>query len=122
MQLNKPTLIVGATPNASRYAYIAAEMLTEYGHTIIPFGIKKGEVFGHKILNVWPNQSEVDTITLYINPSLQQQYYDQIFALKTNRIIFNPGTENQELKSRAEALGIITQYACTSVLLRTNQY
>ncbi|NBP68855.1 MAG: CoA-binding protein [Cytophagia bacterium] len=42
----KKTMIIGATTNQGRYAYIAAEMLNEYGHEIVPVGIKKGEVLG----------------------------------------------------------------------------
>lgn len=122
MPQSKPTLVVGATPNASRYAYIATEMLLEYGHEVTLFGIKKGEVLGLPILNDWPADANIDTITLYINPKIQEQYYDQILALNPNRIICNPGTENPTLKRLAEERGITVQYACTLVLLRTRQY
>ncbi|MDX5319711.1 MAG: CoA-binding protein, partial [Bacteroidota bacterium] len=91
--MNKPTLIIGASPNPGRYAYLAASLLREKGFEFIPFGVKKGEVFGQTILNEFPDSSEIHTVTLYINPELQKQYYDQILALRPKRIIFNPGTE-----------------------------
>lgn len=122
MPQNKKTLVLGATPKPDRYAYIATEMLTDYGHTVVPYGVKKGKIGDFIILNEWPTDTDIDTITLYINPTLQQQFYDRIVAMKPKRIVFNPGTENSELMQLAEENDIIAQEACTLVLLRTNQY
>jgi len=118
----KKTLIIGASPNPSRYAYRAASALLKNGHDIIPFGIKKGEVFDHPILNEFPKTEDIDTVTMYINPGLQKAYYTDILALHPKRIIFNPGTENDELRELAEEKGIETEYACTLVMLGTGQY
>lgn len=120
----KKTVIVGATTNPSRYAYLAAEMLTEYGHPIVPIGIKKGNISGAEILNIRerPSIEEVDTITLYIGPDHQPEYYDYLIGLKPKRIIFNPGTENSKFEQLAENQGIEALEACTLVLLRTNQF
>jgi uncharacterized protein len=120
----KKTLIVGATNNSSRYAYLAAQMLSEYGHEIVPLGIKPGEVVGKKILNIRekPAVPDVDTITLYIGPARQPEWYDYLLGLKPKRIIFNPGTENEEFEKKATAHGIEALEACTLVLLRSNQF
>ena len=64
----------------------------------------------------------VDTITIYLNPFHQLQYYDYILSLKPKRIIFNPGAENDELADLAAKNGITPVEACTLVLLSTNQY
>ncbi|MFT6112567.1 MAG: putative CoA-binding protein [Bacteroidia bacterium] len=122
MPQSKKTLVIGATPKPERYAYIATEMLHDFGHEVVPYGIKKGTIGDYTILNEWPNSQEFDTITLYINPTLQEGFYDQILALKPKRIIFNPGTENSALEEMAKAKNIKTLDACTLVLLRTNQY
>jgi uncharacterized protein len=120
----KKTVIIGATTNTSRYAYLAAEMLDEYGHEIVPVGIKQGAVFGKEILNIGekPAIADVDTITLYIGPAHQPEWYDYLIGLKPKRIIFNPGTENTVLESLARANDIEPLEACTLVLLRSNQY
>ena len=122
--MSKKTVIVGATHNPSRYAYAAAQLLTELDHPIVPIGIKKGSVFGEEILNIrtQPAIEDVDTITMYIGPRHQPEYYDYLIGLKPRRIIFNPGTENNELQKLAEAQGIETEEACTLVLLRMDQY
>jgi uncharacterized protein len=120
----KKTVIIGATNNPSRYAYMAAESLKNNGHPFVPIGIRKGEVLGNEILDIStkPAIGEVDTVTLYINPQRQTQWYDYILSLKPNRIIFNPGTENLELEEKAKQNGIETIEGCTLVMLRTGQY
>ena len=122
--MNKKTVIIGATPNTSRYAYLAAEMLIEYKHDVVPVGIKTGEVVGNKILNIRqkPAIENVDTVTLYIGPQHQPEWYNYIFSLKPKRIIFNPGTENPTFEQLAEEQGIEVLEACTLVMLRTGQY
>src|SRR5690349_4849675 len=120
----KKTVIIGASPNPSRYAYLAAGMLTEYKHEIVPVGIKKGELFGQQIRDIRqkPVIDNVDTVTLYIGPQHQGEWYDYILSLKPKRIIFNPGTENEEFEQRAEAEGVEALQACTLVLLRSHQF
>ena len=120
----KKTVIIGATTNPSRYAYLAAGMLTEYQHEIIPIGIKKGEVYGKPILDIYqrPEVADVDTITLYIGPRHQPEHYQYILGLKPKRVIFNPGTENPEFQKMIEASGAEAWEACTLVLLRSGQY
>ena len=64
----------------------------------------------------------IDTVTMYLNPIRQKEYYDRIIHLKPRRIIFNPGAENPELEKLAKQKGIQTENACTLVLLSTRQY
>jgi predicted CoA-binding protein len=122
--MSKKTVIIGATPNQGRYAYLAAGMLTEYDHEIVPIGIKTGELFNKPILDLRakPKVEGVDTVTLYIGPRHQPEWYDYILSLKPKRIIFNPGTENEEFEQRAEAEGVEALQACTLVLLRSHQF
>lgn len=122
--MSKKTVIIGASTNPSRYAYLAAGMLKENKHEIIPIGIKKGEVYGKQILpiNERPAVNDVDTVTLYIGPRHQPEHYDYILSLKPKRVIFNPGTENEEFEKLIEQAGTEALEACTLVLLRSGQY
>lgn len=121
---DKKTVILGATENRMRYAYVAAEMFDERNIPFIPVGIKKGKVFGKEILDLKtkPEIKDVHTVTLYIGPQNQVEWYDYIISLKPQRIIFNPGTENPELMSLAKENGIQVCQACNLVLLSTGQF
>jgi uncharacterized protein len=120
----KKTVVVGATPNRSRYAYLAATMLAEYNFESVLLGIKTGEINGNKILDIRekPAITGVDTITLYIGPQRQPEWYEYLLGLKPKRIIFNPGTENEEFEALARKKGIETLEACTLVMLRSRQF
>jgi predicted CoA-binding protein len=120
--MGKKTLILGATTNSGRYAYIAANRLVNSGHSIVNVGIKAGEVAGVPIEKPGTIHTDIDTITLYIGPDHQESMYDYILNTNPKRIIFNPGTENSKLKKMAEEKGIATEYACTLVLLSVGQY
>lgn len=121
---DKKTVILGATENRMRYAYVAAEMFDERNIPFIPVGIKKGKIFGQDILDLRtkPEIKDVHTVTLYIGPKNQVEWYDYIISLKPQRIIFNPGTENQELMTLAKENGIQVCQACNLVLLSTGQF
>lgn len=121
--MSKTTLILGATTNTDRYAYLAAERLTNHNHKIVPVGIKYGEVFGTQISNSKdiPDES-IDTITLYIGAKHQEEWFDYILKVNPKRIIFNPGTENEKLEKLANDNGIETIEACTLVMLAASTY
>lgn len=118
----KKTLILGATTNPARYAYLAAHRLVDAGHDIVNIGIKKGESAGVEIQRAGVVLPDIDTITLYIGPQRQPEYYDYIVETHPKRIIFNPGTENPELEALAKEHGIEVIQACTLVMLSTGQY
>jgi predicted CoA-binding protein len=120
--INKKTLILGATPNEGRYANLAANRLVRSGHTIVNVGLREGAAAGVPIEKPETIHNDIDTITLYVGPSHQEELYDYILATNPKRIIFNPGTENSKLRRLANEKGIITDYACTLVLLSVGQY
>ena len=116
------TLVMGASTNPSRYSYLAIERLVEKGELVKAFGLKKGVVNGVTIDNELVEYDQIDTVTLYLGPANQPQYYNYIINLKPRRVIFNPGTENPEFYGLLKASGIEVEVACTLVLLGTNQY
>lgn len=118
----KNTLIIGASSNPSRYAYLAAQRLTSLGHPIFLVGRRKGSVLGKDINLEKINWADIDTVTLYINPSHQPEYYDYIISLNPKRVIFNPGTENPEFETILDSKNIIPVQACTLVMLASGQY
>ncbi|MFM6954626.1 MAG: CoA-binding protein [Sphingobacteriaceae bacterium] len=120
--MNKKTLILGASTNPERYAYLAANRLVQHGHSIVNVGLKAGEVAGVPIELAHEVYSDIDTITLYVGPANQGTYYNYILQIKPKRLIFNPGTENPELEKLARSKGIETLRACTLVLLASGQY
>ncbi len=120
--MGKKTLIIGASVNPERYSYKAAEKLLSHDHDIYMIGNRPGFLFDHEITKEQIAYPDVDTVTMYVSAKNQTGYYDYIKSLKPRRVIFNPGTENEEFYKELEAQGIETEEACTLVLLATNAY
>ena len=118
----KKTLVLGASDNPARYSYLAINKLRRHQHPVVAIGRKKGKVLDVDIDTEKKPQETVDTVTLYLNPTHQKEYYDYILSLHPKRIIFNPGAENDELYKLAKTNGIQPMEACTLVLLSTGQY
>ena len=122
MKGEKKTLVIGASDNPARYSYLAIHRLKQGGYPVVAIGKRKTVVAGIPVDTEKINYDRVHTVTLYLNPKHQTEYFDYILSLKPQRIIFNPGAENNQLASLAESRGIHTQDACTLVLLSTGQY
>jgi len=120
--MGKKTLVLGASTNPGRYSNICVNKLLAYKHPVVAVGLKEGKIGDVNIQTGKPDGEEIDTVTLYLNPTNQQPYYDYILGLNPKRIIFNPGTENDELYEKAKAQGIKPIEACTLVMLSTGQY
>jgi predicted CoA-binding protein len=119
---NKKTLVLGATTKPDRYAFKAVTMLVDHGHSVLAIGQNAGEVAGIKIQTKAIPLKNIDTVTLYLNPLRQREYYNYIIETQPKRVIFNPGTENPEFYQLLKSNGIAVEVACTLVLLATNQY
>jgi hypothetical protein len=118
----KKTLVLGASPNPDRYSYLAVAKLQRYQHPVVAIGNKAGNIHHIPIQTGMPTVADIDTVTLYLNPHRQKDWYAYILQLQPRRIIFNPGTENDELAELAQAKGIICQEACTLVMLGNGLY
>lgn len=119
---NKKTLVLGASTKPERYAYKAIESLVAKGHPVLAIGQHAGEVSGIKIHTKLIPIKNIDTVTLYLNPLRQRDYYNYIIDAKPKRVVFNPGTENPQFCQLLQSNGITVEVACTLVLLATNQY
>lgn len=119
---NKKTLVLGATTRPDRYAYKAIHSLVSHGHSVLAIGVDKGEVAGVTIQTKALPLKNIDTVTLYLNPIRQRDYYNYIIETKPKRVLFNPGTENPEFYQLLRSNNIEVEVACTLVLLATNQY
>ena len=118
----KKTVVLGASQNPSRYSYLAINRLRAHQHPVVAIGRRVGQVADVNISKDHLPEADVDTITLYLNPKNQVEYYDYIMNLRPKRIIFNPGTENDDLIKMAKDNNIKPVLGCTLVMLSTGQY
>lgn len=123
MKKKEQVAIVGASEKKERYSYLAHELLLQHGHKTFLIHPNLLEIEGQKVYkNLSSIKEKIDTVTIYVNPSLSSAIGDEIIQLKPKRVIFNPGTENQLLAKKLQDAGIETEEACTLILLTTEQF
>lgn len=118
----KKTLVIGASSKPGRVSGEAVLRLRDAGHEVLAIGMKEDHIGDVLVQTNKPNIENLHTISLYLNPERQKEYYDYLLGLKPKRIIFNPGTENMELENFAHQHQIETERACTLVLLSLGAY
>lgn len=126
--MDKKTLVLGASENPERYSHQAVRLLSNYGHSVVAVGREDGRIEQIAIANandahrLWNASHNIHTVSLYLNPSLQEQHQKWLLSLKPKRVIFNPGTENLTFRKLLEENGVEVVEGCTLVMLRTKQY
>ena len=120
--MSKKTLVIGASLKAERYSNRAIKKLKANNIDVVAIGLRKGIVAEVSIDVEKVEYKDIDTVTLYLNPQRQEEYYNYIIALAPKRVIFNPGTENMPFVKMLKENNIESEIACTLVLLATNQY
>ena len=120
---NETVVILGASNKPDRYAYKALMMLREYGHTVIPVNPVLETIESVPVVkSVSEISVSVSTLTMYMRPERYMPLLPEIIKLKPERVIFNPGTESDDVRVSLADAGIKGVYACTLVLLRTGQF
>ena len=77
----KKTLVLGASENPARYSNMAVRKLASKQHPVIAVGRRPGKIDNVEIIKGQPPHEEIDTVTLYLNPTNQKEYYDYILSL-----------------------------------------
>ena len=122
-QDHQRVVVVGASPKPERYSNRAVRQLVEHGHDVVPIHPAAESIEGLPVIGKLEDVGgRVDTITLYVGADRSSQLEDAIARLHPDRVIFNPGAENPDLRAALDARGIHTEEACTLVLLSTGQF
>ena len=118
----KKTLVLGASPNPLRFSNKMVKSLVRHGYEAIPLGIRQGEIIGIDILTGKPDLKDIHTVSLYLSPKRQEEYNDYIISLEPKRIIFNPGTHNQEFINLARNNDIEAITDCALIMIAKDIY
>lgn len=110
--------MIGASSNPARYSNAAVRELKHHGFPVVAIGLRNDNIGETEIQTGFPEIENVHTVTLYIGPQHQPQYSDYILnRLNPKRIIFNPGTENDDFEQMATERGIEVINNCTLMML-----
>jgi uncharacterized protein len=111
--------VLGASPNPERYSNMAVRALRDAGFTVVPIHPLHETIEGIPAVRSLTEAGPIHTLTLYVGTRHLDPLIDTIIAARPGRVIFNPGTENNELAARLKDAGIPYIYGCTIVMAKT---
>ena len=115
--------VLGASPKPDRYSNQALRLLAKLDYRPLPVNPFFEEIEG---VTCFPAIAAIDepvhTVTLYLGAARSTPLIEEIVAAQPQRIILNPGAENDELAAAASSAGIEVVEACTLVMLRAGLF
>jgi uncharacterized protein len=118
----KPTLVIGASLKESRYSNICVKSLLKGHIPVIAIGLREGMIDKVQVQSGFPELKDIHTVTLYLGPENQQPWYDYIVKLNPRRVVFNPGTENEEFQEILKDAGIEVREDCTIMMVEGGRF
>lgn len=118
MSIQTDIVILGASPNPNGISNTVVRYLKNKGMRVWPVSVTNQATDKAHSTNVYSDEilqeiEKVDTVSIFINPTRQKKYYDYLLQIKPRCIVFNPGTENEELIQLATKHHIKIVKGCT---------
>lgn len=120
--MGKVVIVLGASPKADRFSYKAVKSLIRHHHQVHAIGKRKGVIGDIVIHTDQPDFPNVNTITMYLAPYHQGEIFDYVISLRPKRVIFNPGTESEELEDILKSYNVEVVHDCTLIMLATGRF
>jgi predicted CoA-binding protein len=123
MNTPQTVAVLGASNNPERYSNMAVRRLRDAGHRVIPVNPSLEKIEDLPVTKALAViKDPIDTLTLYVGPQRSTPMIADILRLAPRRVIFNPGTESEELAAALDRADISHVAACTLVMLQTGQF
>lgn len=120
--MSKSTLVIGASLKESRYSNICVKTLVSGNFPVTAIGLREGLIEGTPVQAGFPELNNIHTVTLYLGPENQKSWYNYILKLNPQRVVFNPGTENDEFEEMLSNAGIEVVEGCTIVMVKGDMF
>lgn len=110
----KTVAIIGASNDRSRFGNKAVRAFHQTGHKVYPIHPTQTEVEGlpcFKTIRDVPERPSL--ISVYVGPDRLLQILPDIAARGCDELWLNPGTESDEVLTKAKQLGLKTVQTCS---------
>lgn len=112
----KTVAVIGASSNRHKFGNKALRAFEHQGHRVLAINPNEPEVEGHRTYaSVLDVPGPIDMATLYVQPSVAVEVLEQIAQKGIAEVWLNPGTDSDQVVTRARELGVHTIQACSIV-------
>jgi len=116
LTMSKTIAIVGASSDRSKYGNKAVRAFLRGGWVVYPVNPSVPEVEGLQSYgSIADVPGPIDRISMYVPPKIGKGMLAAIAAKSPQEFFLNPGSEDAELVTAAEALGLHPIQACSIV-------
>lgn len=116
--MSQPTVaILGASADPSKFGNKSVLAHVAKGYRVFPVNVRGGEIEGlpvHQHLSDIPIEV-LDRISVYLPPAVGMAMLEEIAAKPCRELWFNPGSESDELLTKARSMGLDPIVACSIV-------
>lgn len=114
----QPTVaVIGASRDRSRFGNISVRAHLRQGYRVFPINPHAAEIEGlptyHRLAEL--PVEHLDRVTVYVPPETGIHLLEEIAECDVDEIWFNPGSADDELRSRAAELGLPIVEGCSIV-------
>ena len=116
--MSKPTVaVIGASADRTKFGNKSVRAHASQGYDVYPINPKGGEIEGFQ---AYSSLAEVpverfDRVSLYVPPTVGITLLNEVAAKGCDELWLNPGSESDELVTRARELGLEPIVACSIV-------
>jgi hypothetical protein len=114
----RPTVaVVGASRDRGKFGNISVRAHLQQGYEVFPVNPHTDEVEGLPAFESLSNvpAENLDRVTVYLPPHLTLELLDEIGKVDPAEVWLNPGSSDEDVRARAEQLGIEIIEACSIV-------
>src|SRR2546425_110667 len=116
----KPTVaILGASADRSKFGNKSVRAHLQQGYAVYPINPKGGHIEGltvYRSLCELPNDAKpLSRISVYLPPPIVLTVLGEIAAVGCDELWLNPGSDNDDVVSKARELGLAPIIACSIV-------
>jgi len=110
----KTVAVVGASPRRHKYGNKAVRAFARQGFVVVPIHPTEGVIEGHRAYRSLRDvPGPIDMATFYVPPAVGVGLMEDVAAKGIGEVWLNPGSESDEVVTRARALGIEPILACS---------
>jgi uncharacterized protein len=114
--VGKIVAVIGASANRRKYGNKALRAFEQQGYTVIPVNIREASVEGHPAYrSVLDIPGPIDMATVYVPPAAGLMVVEELARKGVPEVWLNPGADEDEVVTRARALGLNVIQACSII-------
>jgi uncharacterized protein len=113
--------VIGASRDREKFGNKAVRAYHAHGHRVFPVNLREKEIEGLPAYrSVMDIPAKLDVVLVYVPPAATLRLLPDLVKIAPKQLFLNPGSEDDAVVARAEALGLEPILACSIIAIGDN--